>query len=217
MLENIPDWIMFTIGFGAQLFFTARTLLQWVLSEKEKKVSSPSAYWVFSVLGAWLMFLYGVLRNDFSIILGQIISYYVYLWNLDAKGIWARLGIAIRATLLVTPVIAVVFLLKDMTVFLSEFLRNDDIPLALVIFGSAGQIIFMLRFLYQWAYSKKKHESVLPVGFWVISLVGSGIIIAYGIFRKDPVLILGQSFGFVAYCRNLMIWHSSKRCQERSS
>lgn len=217
MLENIPDWIMFTIGFGAQLFFTARTLLQWVLSEKEKKVSSPSTYWVFSVLGAWLMFLYGVLRNDFSIILGQIISYYVYLWNLDAKGIWARLGIAIRATLLVTPVIAAVFLLKDMTVFLSEFLRNDDIPLALVIFGSAGQIIFMLRFLYQWAYSKKKHESVLPAGFWVISLIGSGIIITYGIFRKDPVLILGQSFGFVAYCRNLMIWHSSKRRQERSS
>lgn len=43
------------------------------------------------------------------------------------------------------------------------------------------------------------------MGFWAISLFGSGVIIAYGIFRMDPVLILGQSFGFVAYIRNLVI------------
>ena len=47
--------------------------------------------------------------------------------------------------------------------------------------------------------------SALPLGFWIISLAGSSAIIAYGIFRKDPVLILGQSFGIVAYIRNLMI------------
>jgi len=46
---------------------------------------------------------------------------------------------------------------------------------------------------------------VLPIGFWVISLIGSFIIIAYGIIRKDPVLILGQSVGFIAYTRNIII------------
>jgi lipid-A-disaccharide synthase-like uncharacterized protein len=45
----------------------------------------------------------------------------------------------------------------------------------------------------------------LPVGFWVISLLGSATIIAYGIFRLDPVLIIGQLFGFVVYVRNIMI------------
>ena len=48
-------------------------------------------------------------------------------------------------------------------------------------------------------------ESVLPIGFWIISLVGSMIIIIYGIIRLDPVLILGQSFGYVAYVRNIML------------
>lgn len=49
------------------------------------------------------------------------------------------------------------------------------------------------------------------MGFWAISLFGSGVIIAYGIFRMDPVLILGQSFGFVAYIRNLVIGFKEHR------
>ena len=53
------------------------------------------------------------------------------------------------------------------------------------------------------------------VGFWVISLIGSGAIIAYGLFRRDPVLILGQSFGFVAYIRNLMIGFKERKNADR--
>ncbi|MBP3237151.1 MAG: lipid-A-disaccharide synthase N-terminal domain-containing protein [Bacteroidales bacterium] len=211
MFQGIPNWLIFTIGFIAQFFFTARTLLQWFLSEKSKKVSSPTSYWIFSVIGSWTMFFYGVLRNDFSIILGQLISYYIYLWNLNAKGVWKKLHAILKAVLLLTPVVAVILLLKDAGSFLSKFLNNAEIPLWMVIYGSAGQIIFTLRFIYQWAYSEKKHESVLPAGFWMISLFGSAVIISYGIFRKDPVLILGQSFGFIAYTRNLMIWYSSKK------
>jgi len=37
------------------------------------------------------------------------------------------------------------------------------------------------------------------------------MIIAYAIFRLDPVLILGQSFGFVAYIRNIMIGYKNKK------
>jgi lipid-A-disaccharide synthase-like uncharacterized protein len=211
MFQGVPNWLIYTIGFTAQIFFTARTLLQWLLSEKAKKVSSPTSYWIFSVLGSWLMFSYGVLRDDFSIILGQLISYYIYLWNLNAKGLWPKLHVILKAILLLTPVAAIIMLLKDAGTFFNNFLNNDSIPIWMVIYGSAGQIIFTLRFIYQWVYSERKHESVLPVGFWIISLVGSAVIISYGIFRKDPVLILGQSFGFIAYTRNLMIWYSSKK------
>ena len=157
------------------------------------------------MLAAYLMFVYGVLRDDFSIILGQFISYYIYLWNLDAKGMWKKLHIVLRTVLLLTPVVALAILLRDAGSFVQNMFRNKDVPLWLVLFGSAGQIIFTLRFVYQWAYSRNRHESVLPRGFWIISLIGSGVIVAYGIFRRDPVLILGQSFGFVAYVRNLMI------------
>lgn len=210
MLQNVPGWIILTLGFTAQLFFSLRTLFQWWKSEKAHKIVSPSAYWVLSVAGAYLMFIYGVLRDDFSIILGQFISYYIYLWNLNAKGVWERLNAIVRALLIATPLAAVLLLIKDAQAFITNFFRNEDIPLWMVIFGSAGQIIFTLRFIYQYIYSRMKHRSALPIGFWAISLFGSSVIIAYGLFRHDPVLILGQSFGFVAYIRNLVIGFREK-------
>lgn len=204
-MHGIPHWIVYTIGFAAQFFFAGRTLFQWLYSERKKEVTSPSAYWGLSVIGAFLMFVYGVMRDDFSIILGQLISYFVYLWNLDAKGLWKKFSPVLKAVLVLTPFIAVGLLLHDAKSFVANMFQNEDIPLWLVLFGSAGQVIFTLRFVYQWFYSHRRHESVLPRGFWIISLIGSGVIVAYGIFRKDPVLILGQSFGFVAYVRNLML------------
>jgi len=204
-MHGIPHWIVYTIGFAAQFFFAGRTLFQWLYSERKKEVTSPSAYWGLSVIGAFLMFVYGVMRDDFSIILGQLISYFVYLWNLDAKGLWKKFSPVLKAVLVLTPFIAVGLLLHDAKSFVANMFQNEDIPLWLVLFGSAGQVIFTLRFIYQWFYSHRRHESVLPRGFWIISLIGSGVIVAYGIFRKDPVLILGQSFGFVAYVRNLML------------
>ena len=55
-------------------------------------------------------------------------------------------------------------------------------------------------------YSMRRNESLLPLGFWIISLVGSGIIAIYGVIRVDPILILGQSVGFVAYTRNIALY-----------
>ena len=113
LLPELSKVGILTLGFTAQLFFSLRTLFQWWKSEKAKKVVSPSAYWVLSVIGAYLMFIYGVLRDDFSIILGQLISYYVYLWNLNAKGVWKRLGLFLQSVLLATPVVAVLLLLQN--------------------------------------------------------------------------------------------------------
>lgn len=65
--------------------------------------------------------------------------------------------------------------------------------------------MFTLRFVYQFIFSHRRHVSVLPRGFWIISLAGSGMIITYGIIRLDAVLIIGQAFGFVTYIRNLIL------------
>ena len=170
---------------------------------------------MLSVIGSYLFFVYGILRDDFSIVLGQLISYYIYLWNLNAKGVWKRLGLVLQTVLLATPVVAVVLMLQNASVYFHNFFRNDNIPFWLVVFGSAGQVIFTLRFVYQYFYSRYKHQSTLPVGFWAISLFGSSVIIAYGIFRLDPVLILGQSFGFVAYIRNLVLGFKEKKSDEK--
>ena len=197
--------MIYVIGFLAQVFFSARILLQWILSERAKKVISPAIFWQLSIVGSYLLFVYGWLRDDFAIILGQIISYYIYIWNLDKKHQWKKLPFIIRTLLLLTPVAAILYMLKDASAFVDQFFRNEKIPLWLLIYGSMGQIIFTLRFVYQWIYSKRKDESLLPIGFWVISLFGSLFIVSYAIYRRDPVLILGQSTGLIAYSRNIYL------------
>lgn len=203
---------MFTyaIGFLAQGFFSARTIVQWFLSEKRREVVSPTLFWALSLAGSFLMFTYGWLRDDFAILLGQVISYYIYIWNLRIKGVWQRVPLILRGGLTLLPPVGITALATH-TDFTALFLQNADIPLWLVIFGSAGQVIFTLRFIYQWYYSRRQGESQLPRGFWWISLFGSAVIVSYGLLRLDPVLILGQSVGFIAYIRNLMIGHHAHR------
>lgn len=200
-MDNQP-WY-FVIGFIAQGLFSIRVLIQWMMSEKAKKVVSPTVYWQISLFASFLFSIYGWLRGDFAIILGQIFSYYIYIWNLNSKHHWKRLHPIARYIILFTPVVALIYVLYNGDSSSTRLFGN--IPIGLLLFGSAGQIIFTFRFIYQWWYSRSRDESLLPVGFWVLSLIGSAITIVYGIYRRDPVLIIGQSAGFIAYSRNLWL------------
>jgi lipid-A-disaccharide synthase-like uncharacterized protein len=106
---------------------------------------------------------------------------------------------------------ALAMMLSDAPAFVNSFFHNAKVPLWLLVFGSAGQFIFTIRFIYQWYYSYRRHASILPVGFWIISLVGSGIIVAYACVRLDPVLIIGQSVGFITYSRNIVLCIKNRR------
>lgn len=203
--------MIYIIGFLAQACFSARLLLQWIMSEKARHVVSPSIFWKLSILGSYLLFFYGWMRDDFAILFGQLIAYYIYIWNLNLKESWKKIPKVIRYIFLLTPVIAISYMLADHHDFIDQFFKNDDIPLSLLLFGSAGQIIFTLRFIYQWLYSRQKHESILPLGFWLISLVGSLIIVSYALVRHDPVLILGQSVGLIVYSRSVFLIQRNKR------
>jgi len=204
---------VYLLGFLAQGLFSARILVQWIMSEKARKVVSPTIFWILSLVASFIFFIYGWLRQDFSIMLGQVIGYYVYIWNLKAKGVWGRIAPGFRqaavAALLLTPVAGICLMLRDPQAVAASLFANEKLPLWMVIFGSAGQVIFSLRFLYQWLYSSRHGESILPKGFWIISLTGSAIIVTYGILRLDPVIILGQVCGFISYTRNLIIWKRS--------
>lgn len=203
--------MIYVIGFLAQVCFSGRLLFQWIMSEKAKQVVSPSIFWLLSLLGSYLLFFYGWLRSDFAIILGQLISYYIYIWNLDIKNEWKKIPRPIRYLLIATPFMAIGYMLNELQDFIREFFHNEDIPLWLLIWGSMGQIIFTLRFIYQWVYSRKRQESLLPLGFWLISLTGSCIIVSYALVRHDPVLILGQSTGLIVYIRNIWIMKHPKK------
>ncbi|MDD0994799.1 lipid-A-disaccharide synthase [compost metagenome] len=80
--------------------------------------------------------------------------------------------------------------------------------------GFAGQIAFTGRFVLQWLYSEYKKRSVIPTGFWYLSIVGSTLLFAYAIYRQDPVFIAGQAFGSIVYLRNLQLIKKSKDLKE---
>ena len=205
---------LFLLGAVAQLLFATRMLVQWLQSEKKRKIQNPTLFWTLGLCGALLFLLYGWLRNDFALMLGQFIGYYVYIWNLGAKGVWQRLGPWkpwVVGLLLLIPVAVIVRMAFHWQDVSDTLFHNDAIPRALLIFGSVGQIVFSTRFLYQAAYSVRRKQSLLPVGFWAISAVGAVLILVYGILRRDPVVILAQLAGLVTYTRNLMLWNKERK------
>jgi lipid-A-disaccharide synthase-like uncharacterized protein len=79
-----------------------------------------------------------------------------------------------------------------------------------LIIGFFGQLLFTARFLMQWVVSEKMRASVIPVAFWWLSLLGGTALLAYAIFRRDPVIISGQGMGLFVYTRNLMLVAKAK-------
>jgi lipid-A-disaccharide synthase-like uncharacterized protein len=74
-----------------------------------------------------------------------------------------------------------------------------------LVLGLAGQAAFFSRFLVQWIASEREGRSVVPTAFWYLSLIGSVILFAYAIHRREPVFLLGQTVGSFVYIRNLVL------------
>jgi lipid-A-disaccharide synthase-like uncharacterized protein len=84
-----------------------------------------------------------------------------------------------------------------------EKLTTFDSPW--IIIGFIGQSFFFSRFLVQWIASERRGRSTIPNSFWYFSIAGSALLLAYAIYRLDPVFILGQSVNQVVYVRNLIL------------
>ena len=92
-----------------------------------------------------------------------------------------------------------------------EYFNNlSDIEILFLIVGFLGQGLFASRFIVQWIFSEKKGESYIPVVFWYLSIFGGLGLLTYAIFRKDPVIIVGQTFGIFIYLRNLILIYKKK-------
>jgi len=73
--------------------------------------------------------------------------------------------------------------------------------------GLIAQFLFSMRFLVQWIATERARTSIIPETFWYFSLFGGVLLLAYAIYRMDPVFILGQAMGLVIYLRNIyFIW-----------
>ncbi|MDF1872321.1 lipid-A-disaccharide synthase N-terminal domain-containing protein [Vannielia sp.] len=80
-----------------------------------------------------------------------------------------------------------------------------------VLIGLGGQLLFTGRFLVQWIASERARRSVVPLAFWWFSIGGGAVLLAYALYRQDPVFVLGQSMGLFIYLRNLYLIYAEKR------
>src|SRR4030095_15011695 len=75
------DWWI-VLGFIAQALFTMRFLVQWIASERAGRSVVPMSFWLFSIGGGVLLFVYALYRRDPVFILGQGLGVFLYLRNL---------------------------------------------------------------------------------------------------------------------------------------
>ncbi len=210
-------YLIFGLGMIAQALFSARFIIQLAKSELEGKVVSPVLFWQLSLLASTLLIVYGFLRNDIVIIGGQVVSYYIYIRNLQFKQEWKNIYRPLRYVFLFIPVCFVLVLLLFSFQSLDGLFNNPEIPVLLLTYGSIGQAVFALRFVVQWLHSERKQKSEFPSTFWIISLAGALMIIGYAVMRKDAVLFIGQFFGTLVYSRNLFLHYSPQKKLKRSS
>lgn len=79
------DWtsiIWVSVGFLGQLLFGMRLLVQWIVSEKQKKSVIPLTFWYFSLFGSVILLAYALHRMDPVFIVGQSLGLFVYIRNL---------------------------------------------------------------------------------------------------------------------------------------
>lgn len=205
-----PLWV-YLLGLAGMAIYGVRIVVQWYLSEKAHEVVSPGIYWVMSSIGAIVLYIYGWLRKDFSIIFGESIGYYIYMWNIAIMGLYKNTPKWVFVAQALFPVLIIGLMLRDFPAFTHDFLMNDKVPPGLLALGMIGQFTYEIRGVYQLVYSMKRKESILPLGHWILAVAGSLMIIAYGLIRHDWVLVIGQ-FAIVFSIRNIMIsLASSKR------
>lgn len=210
----MENWPVYAIGFLAQLLFSARLITQWFLSEKAKKVETPVIFWKLSLLASILLFTYGYLREDFAIMLGQFLIYGIYWRNLRIQGEWKNRRLIFKLLVISFPIGIAAYISFFGSLSWNDLFTTENISSWLIGLGILGQIVYTSRFFYQWYYSEKEQESSLPLGFWVLSLIGSGLLLTYGIFRDDPVLIAAHFFGGMIYMRDIYLLRNSDKQPE---
>ena len=92
-MELLLDWffpngirtseaILLIVGFVGQGLFSARFLIQWVVSEKKRESVIPLPFWYFSLLGGITLFIYAFSKKDLVIMVGQGTGILIYTRNL---------------------------------------------------------------------------------------------------------------------------------------
>jgi len=76
------DWWLL-LGFGGQVVFMGRFVIQWLASERHRRSVIPVSFWYLSIAGALVLFAYALHRRDPVFVAGQGVGVAIYLRNLQ--------------------------------------------------------------------------------------------------------------------------------------
>ncbi|HWN93938.1 MAG TPA: lipid-A-disaccharide synthase N-terminal domain-containing protein [Methylomirabilota bacterium] len=82
------------------------------------------------------------------------------------------------------------------------------------VLGWTGNLIFFSRLFVQWVATERRKQVVIPTSFWWLSLIGSMLLLAYGIWQRDSVFIFAYAFTWIPYIRSLVIHYRNKASQK---
>lgn len=188
------------LGLFGQLLFFLRGLVQWLASERARRIVVPFIFWWMSLAGTLFILTYNLYRQDLIFVAGSVVPLFIYPRNI----ILARTGRSLDRGLLVALALGFVAL-TALTAWFDLHEKLRDLPTLWLAVGVLGQALWLSRFLLQWWISERIGRSTLPPAFFWVSLFGSVLLLGYAIYRADLVNTLGQCLGAFIYPRSLWL------------
>jgi lipid-A-disaccharide synthase len=222
----MEDWrnFLYPLGFLANIFFAARFILQWIKSEKVHQSHFSDSFWTISLWGSLLMTLHSFIQIQYPVCLIQACNAILYGRNLQLirhqkNELMPFSKVCLCLAILVAGLTAA-FMAQSWLVFGQlEWMRVPDFiePKGMHVsfmwnaIGFCGTFLFASRFWIHWWRAEKDFTKALKSDFWIISLVGSVLALAYFIHIKDLVNIIGFGAGMVPYMRNLILMKKAQK------
>ena len=72
----------YVLGFAGQVVFGSRFLVQWLASERARRVVIPGLFWVLSLVGGLALLLYAIHKRDPVFAFGQLAGLFIYSRNM---------------------------------------------------------------------------------------------------------------------------------------
>lgn len=208
------------LGAAGALIFYGRFYLQWYASERSGRSVIPVAFWYLSGAGSLILLLYGVFYLKSPVgALSHCFNSVIYARNLvhiwREKGVLTRrLNWGFQGGVLLFVAVGTAMVAH---VWLHRYQSQAGLPAgeiarawAWVAVGVAGQGLFALRFLIQWAVTEARGKSVVPAVFWHISLAATLLLLASHLQQREWLYALGLLSTAPIYARNIYFTHRGR-------
>jgi lipid-A-disaccharide synthase-like uncharacterized protein len=77
--------------------------------------------------------------------------------------------------------------------------------------GLLAETLFGVRAFVQWLATERQRRSVVPPMYWYLSLGAGVMLLAYAVYRLDPVFIAGEGFCVLVFARNVHLIRRTRR------